>query len=175
MSAPLAENLARLLADRGWSVADLARHSAVDGRTIRGLLAGRKQPHARTLRRLADGLGVCPDEFFLDPAALLYRHFDRRTNPAVQEVVAAHPEVFDGWTEAEFDELHSRVGTGGALTREGALAAAKRMNQRRELVEKLAVLLETDQAEVIAGMIDLLYAKILRSASTTCTPPGSRG
>ncbi|HUT09396.1 MAG TPA: hypothetical protein VMY42_02780 [Thermoguttaceae bacterium] len=77
------------------------------------------------------------------------------TNPAVDEAVAEHPEFFAGWTEADFDELYSRVGTGGGLTVEGALEAARWMNRKRELHEKLDVLLESGLGELVAGMVEL--------------------
>ena len=80
-----------------------------------------KKPHARTLHRLAAGLGISVDELFIDPAQLLYRSFDRLTNPMVEEVLENHGELFHGWTQADFDELNSRVGLGGPLTMEGAL------------------------------------------------------
>ena len=64
-------------------------------------------------------------------------------------------------TEADFDELHSRVGAGGALTAEGAVAAVQQMNRKRELHEKLALLLESSQAEVAAGILNVLYEKVV--------------
>ena len=101
------------------------------------------------------------DEFFVDPAQLLYRRFDRRTNPMVAEVIETHGALFDGWTEADFDELHSRVGTGGSLTTEGALVAVRHMNQKRELHEKLDLLLESSHAQLAAEILDVLYEKVL--------------
>jgi transcriptional regulator with XRE-family HTH domain len=154
------ENLLRLMATEGLSVRRVAQQADLDERTIRGILNGGNKPHPQTLHRLAKGLGVKVDEFFIDPAHLLYRRFDRHTNPVVAEVVEAHGELVEGWTESDFDELHSRVGTGGPLTLEGTLAAVRQMNQKRELHEKLDLLLESSQAEVAAGILDVLYEKI---------------
>jgi transcriptional regulator with XRE-family HTH domain len=159
MPPPFQANLQRLMAAGGFSMHDLAVRSGVDERTIRGLLAGNK-PHARTLHRLAEGLGVSADEFFVDPAQLLYRRFDRATNPLVQEVVESQPLLFEKWTEADFDELHSRFGAGGPLTREGVLESVRRMNRKRETLDKLNLLLETGEADVLGGIIDLFYEKI---------------
>ena len=155
------ENLGRLLATEGLSVQQVAARTGLDARTIRGILSGRSEPHARTLHRLARGLGVKVDEFFVDPAQLLYRRFDRQTNPLVAEVMESHQELFCGWSEADFDELHSRVGTGGALTIEGALTTVRHMNRKRELHEKLDLLLESSHAEVAAGILNVLYDKIV--------------
>ena len=163
MSIHARENLLRLMAARGLTMSGVAAQTGLHVRTVRGILRGEKKPHARTLHRLAEGLGVAVDEFFLDPAQLVYRRFDRRTNPAVAMVIEDNKELFHGWTEADFDELHSRVGAGGALTVEGALAAARQMNRRRELHDKLDLLLESSQAEVAAGILNVLYEKVVVS------------
>ena len=155
------ENLLRLMAAGGLSIRGVAQRTGLDERTIRGILSGGNKPHAQTLHRLAEGLGVKVDEFFVDPAQLLYRRFDRQTNPIVAEVLEHHGEVCDGWTEAEFDELHCRVGAGGALTVEGTLAAIHHMNRKRELHEKLDLLLESSHAEVAAGILNVLYEKVV--------------
>ncbi len=148
------------MAAGGLSAHALAKQTGLDERTIRGILNRGHKPHIRTLRRLADGLGVKVDELFLDPAQLLYRRFDRQTNPIVAEVIETHKKLFAGWTEGDFDELHSRVGEGGALTREGVLAMARQANRKRELHSRLEVLLESSQAEIIEGIVDLLYEKV---------------
>lgn len=156
------DNLRRLMADLALTIEQVAERSGVDKRTIKGILDGAKRPQLRTIGRLAKGLGVSSDEFFVDPAQLLYRRFDRDTNPAVEEAIDTHPNIFAGWTLADFDELHSRFGTGGPLTADGALSAAREMNTKRDLHEKLAVLLESSQAEVIAGIVELLYQKAVK-------------
>jgi transcriptional regulator with XRE-family HTH domain len=153
-------NLARLMAAAGASVREVAQRTGLDLRTIRGILNGKQKAHPRTIQRLAQGLDVSVDEFFLDPAHLLYRRFDRWTNPLVEEVLEEHPEWFEKWSEADFDELHSHVGAGGPLTREGVARAARRINRKRRLHEKLDVLMESSQAEVAGGILDLLYEKI---------------
>jgi DNA-binding XRE family transcriptional regulator len=160
MSNQTKDNLRRLLTSAGWSIGQVAELTGLDKRTIRGILNGVKKPHIRTLHRLAQGLGVSVDELFLDPAQLLYRRFDRLTNPMVEEVLAGNRELFEGWTQADFDELHSRVGMGGALTAEGALAAVRLMNRKRQLHRKLELLLESTHAEVTGDILDLLYEKI---------------
>ena len=141
----------------------VAEQTGLHVRTVRGILRGDKKPHAQTLHRLAEGLGVAVDEFFVEPAQLLYRRFDRQTNPVVAEVIDDHKELFRGWTETDFDELHSRVGAGGALTADGALAAVQQMNRKRDLHDKLDLLLESSQAEVAAGILNVLYEKVVVS------------
>jgi len=153
------ENLRRLMAAADLTIAQVAECTGLDKRTIQGILDGTKHPHVRTLGRLAKGLGVPVEELFLEPHQLAYRVFDRHTNPVIEEVLRNHPELFEGWTVADFDELHSRVGAGGPLTEQGALEAVRHMNRNRQLHKKLAVVLESTHRDLAAGIIELLYQK----------------
>jgi transcriptional regulator with XRE-family HTH domain len=160
--ADFAANLRRLMARQGLTLADVVERSGLDARTVKSILAGRDStPHGRTLHRLAAGLGVEADELFQNPALLARRAFDCQTNPVVDEVIAEHPALFADWTAADFDELYSHFGVGGALSAEGALATARRMNEKREVHGKVAVLLETGEADVLRGIVDLLYEKVV--------------
>ena len=152
-----AANLRRLMAREGLTLAQLVERTKLDHRTLKRLLKGRKQPQSRTLHRLAASLNVPVEELFQDAALLRHRLFDRKTNPVVDEVVESHPRLFHGWTEAEFDELYSRFGAGGALTAEGALLAVKAANRRRELLAKVA-LCAGNQRSRIARVDDRVVA-----------------
>ena len=114
-------NLRRLMAQFGLTVAQVADRSGLDPRTVAGILHETKKRQARTLQELAAGLGISPDELLLEPSLLLQRTFDRAANPVVDEVLAEHPQLVGERAEADFDELYSRVGTGGGLTGHGAL------------------------------------------------------
>jgi transcriptional regulator with XRE-family HTH domain len=159
-----ANNLRRLLAKFGLTYEQLAERTGVDRRTIMGVANGTNSPHSRTVNRLAKGLGVSTNEFFIDPNRLAYREFDCQTNPTVEEAIENHPELFSEWTEADIDELHSRFGAGGALTLEGTLAVVREMNDSRQMHEKLATLLESGQAKLIRAIVELLYDQITVSA-----------
>lgn len=163
MSPPLNHvpvNLHRLLARLGLTIAQAVERTGVDERTIRGILSGKKKPHARSLYKLAEGLDVPVDELFQNPGLLAYRTFDRATNPVVDEVIQSHPQLFTDWTQADFDELYSRFGTGGALTHAGAIAAAEQMNHKQELLRKAALVLESHEAELLGEMIEMLFRRI---------------
>ncbi len=160
MSEYAGENLRRLMAERGLSTKDLIEITGLDRRTIIGIMAGTHRSRPRTINRLAKGLGVSSDEFFVTPTQLVYRRFDAQTNSAVETVVDDHPELFAGWTDADFDELHSRFGAGGALTAEGTLEAARTMNSKRELYDKLAVLLESSQKQLVGEILESLYRQV---------------
>jgi transcriptional regulator with XRE-family HTH domain len=155
-----AHNVRRLMARNGMTLRELVGASGLHERTVKAALGGSGKPHARTLHRLANGLGVSTDELFQTPSALTHRVFDRQTNPAVQEVVERRPELFTDWTAADFEELYSHFGTGGALSAEGATRVVLAMNKKRSVHRKVALLLESGEADVLVGLVDLLYQKI---------------
>lgn len=158
----LGENLRRVMARQGLTIAEVVRRTGLDDRTIKAMLRDpTARPHARTLHQLAEGLGIHVDELFQNPTLLARRLFDRRTNPLVDEVATKNPHLFDGWTPDDFDDLYSRFGTGGELTAAGALEAVRAINVRRSLLNKVALLLETGQAPVLRGMVELLYEQVV--------------
>lgn len=170
MDKKVGDNLRRLMSQMELTIAEVSTRTGLDKRTIRGVLEGTKKPHPKTIGRLAQGLSVAVDEFYLEPSQLLFRRFDRATNPLLDELVTANPDWFDGWTPVEFDELFSRFGTGGAMTREAVAEVVGKMNRKRELQEKLAVILETDQADLVADIIDSVYRRIQLTPGTDHAP-----
>ena len=152
-------NIRRLMAKFDMTVQDVVDATGLDERTLRSLLHGNTRPHARTLHKLASGLGVSTDELFQDPFQAGQFEFNSATNPRVAEVIDRYPQLFDDWTTAEFEELFSRMAVGGELTEEGAIAAAKAMNARRELFGQVAVILESKEAEVLRDFIGILYRR----------------
>ncbi len=161
MSSHLGRNLEQLMGTAGLSVRGLAQHSGLGERTIRAVLGGANKPHLRTIQRLAEGLDVTVADLLRNSSETDRQDFDCRSNPALQDVLQSEPKLFLGWTEADFDELQSRVGTGGALTEEGTIAAARQMNHQRRIREKLDLLLESSHAELIGRIIDLLHGQIV--------------
>lgn len=147
-----------MMARLGLTQAEVVLATGLDERTVRSLLRGKSRPHARTLHKFASGLGIDVDELFHDLNAGAAA-FDRSTNPAVSQIIDGHPELFRQWRAADFDELFSRVAVGGELTEAGAMAAAQAMNERHELFEKVAILLETSEAELLREFIGLLYRR----------------
>ncbi len=156
-------NLRRLMARFGLTIGQVTEMTGLDLRTIKGMLGGTNRPQARTLYRLAQGLGVSADELFQEPSLLTHRVFDRETNPVVQRVIASHSQLFRGWTEADFDELYSRFGTGGEMNTAGTIEAAQSMNTKREVLKKVAVLLEGSESVLLSGFVDLLYERSVLS------------
>src|SRR5689334_5906369 len=141
----------------------------LDARTLRSLARGDSHPHSRTLHKLTTGLGISIDELFQPVAHIAPRRFDRATNSLVDDCVAAHTKLFRNWSQADFDELYSRFGTGGQLTEEGVLAAAQATNMKRDLWRQMSVILETNEADLLSQFVGMLYN---RATSKIPLPPG---
>jgi transcriptional regulator with XRE-family HTH domain len=166
-AATVTINLRRLMAREGLTFDEVVQAAELDERTLRAIVRGRTNPHARTLHKLAQGLGVSADELFRPPGRNSSRQFDRATNLLVENVAARHATTFTNWSDAEFDELYSRFGTGGQLTEEGVLAAAQAMNAKRDLWRQVSVILESGEAELLSRFIDVLYCRVTTTTPTT--------
>lgn len=159
-AATVAGNLRRIMARDNLTFDDVVAATELDERTLRSIARGRSNPHARTLHKLAEGLGIAADELFRPIGRLAPRRFDRATNLLVETCVARHAPLFSDWSENDFDELYSRFGTGGPLTEEGVLAAAHATNAKRDLWRQVSVILESGEAELLARFVDLLYGRV---------------
>ena len=63
------------------------------------------------------------------------------TNPMVEEVAAAYPELFAGWTAAQWEELRSIRGVGGEMTTQTVIEEARKITENREVVQQFQELL----------------------------------
>jgi hypothetical protein len=73
MHRQLASNVRRVMARTGLTLRQVVEATGLCERTVKGLLAGKNKPHARTLHLLAAGLGVSTDELFQDPSLLAHQ------------------------------------------------------------------------------------------------------
>ncbi len=165
----IATNVRRLMAREGLTYSDVVESTGLDERTVRGLVRGANNPHARTLHKFAQGLGISIDELFQPAGGATRQAFDRATNPAVESVVEAHAALFDAWSETDFDELYSQFGVGGPLNETGILTAAEAINAKRALLRKVAVILESSESELLADFVKLLYRRV-----AVVAPPADR-
>ncbi|WP_146398342.1 helix-turn-helix domain-containing protein [Pseudobythopirellula maris] len=156
----MATNLRLLMAQRGIRYEDVIDATGLDARTVRGIVNGSKRPHARTLSRLAEGLGVSVERLFHSPNRVTAEGFDSHTNSAIQGVIDANPELFAGWGEEDFGELCSRFGCGGAMTQTGVLQAAEAMNRHRAVLSQARVVLESDQADLLTEVVKAFYDRV---------------
>lgn len=155
---------------KGWNQLELAAQAHVSRTTLyqleRGTIAS---PHVATLHRLAKALDIpvswlnvdeLPQAFVPPQVTGAAGEFDRQTNPCVDVVSAQFPDVFAGFTAADWDELYSTFGTGGALTEDGVLAAARVIAGKHETLRRVSLLLETHLAEPTKALVDSLFALI---------------
>ena len=163
-AAAVAANLRRVMARDGMTFDEVVAATELDERTLRSLARGVTHPHARTLHKLAQGLGVAIDELFQPVARTAPRQFDRATNLLVESCVAQHPRLFRNWSQGDFDELYSRFGTGGQLTEEGILAAAQATNLKRDLWRQVSIILESGEADLLSQFVQMLYGRVTSSA-----------
>lgn len=166
-AATVAINVRRHMARAGLTFEDVVTATELDERTVRGIVRGTKNPHARTLHKLANGLGVTVDDLFQRAGLHSARQFDRVTNSLVSSFVNAHPDMFHNWSEAEFDELYSRFGTGGQLTEHGIAAAAQATNVKRNVWRQVSVILESGEAKLLTEFIELLYGRVTVTPAPT--------
>jgi transcriptional regulator with XRE-family HTH domain len=166
----IATNVRRLMARDGLKYVDVVEATGLDERTVRGLVRGANNPHARTLHKFAQGLGIPIDELFQPVDVRARQAFDRATNPLVQGVVESNAELFSAWSPADFDELYSQFGHGGPLCEEGVVAAAEAINAKRSLLRKVSVILESSESELLADFVRLLYR---RATENDCRPVGA--
>lgn len=170
-AALVALNLRRIMARASLTFEDVVAATELDERTIRCLVRGTTNPHARTLHKLAHGLGVPIDDLFQPVIRNSHRQFDRATNTLVKGVVAHHQKEFADWSEDDFDELYSRFGTGGQLTEEGVLEAAQAMNAKRDVWRQVNVILESGEAELLSQFVSVLYGRVTTNPTPTSPAP----
>src|SRR5438093_640274 len=92
-AAIVAMNLRRIMARDDLTFDQVVTATELDERTLRSLARGVTNPHARTLHKLAQGLGISIDELFRPVGRAAPRQFDRATNSLVEGVVAGHVET----------------------------------------------------------------------------------
>ena len=159
--------------DRGWGVDALARRAGISRTTLHNIETGRTPtPRAATLKKLAEVFQISVAHLFSGSAPEqaasrsrgfdedARRTFDRHTNPMVDEVRAGRPRLFTGWSGENWDELYSEFGVGGALTFEGVVQAAETINRKRETLQQLSIVLDTDLGEVAAQLIATLHTMV---------------
>jgi transcriptional regulator with XRE-family HTH domain len=158
------------MAREGLTFGDVVSATGLDERTIRGLVRGTNNPHARTLHKFAAGLGLAIDELFQPVGRSPRQAFDRATNPIVGSVIESvarqNGDLFAAWSDADFDELYSQFGAGGALNEAGVVTAAETINAKRALLRKVTVILESSESELLADFVKLLYRRVTDVASS---------
>jgi len=159
--------------NRGWDIVELERLSGVARTTLYHLEKGHTQRvRSSTIAAIARAFKmdvaelVAPVETARSAERRRSAAFDRATNPAVAEVARERPEVFEGWTAEDWEEINSQFGVGGQLTPLGALKTAEAINEKRETVRQLQVVLETHLRDVAREVIETFYRMVQATSAT---------
>jgi Predicted transcriptional regulators len=155
----------------GVSQKTLSQRSGLSRTTLYQLSQGKTaRPQDMTVHRIATALGVSVASLTGDPEettateqteAERFRQFNEQTNPRVEEVKEAAPELFEEWSQTDWEELYSCFGVGGALSEEGVREEARRINEKRELLRRVEVILETHLRSATIGLINSLYESVI--------------
>lgn len=82
------------------------------------------------------------------------------THPMIEQARRDRPELFDSLTADEWQELATHRGVGGALTYEGVLHFAEKIQRKREVRRQFEVLLESEHFRTLAEFVGVLYRDI---------------
>lgn len=82
---------------------------------------------------------------------------DQQANPVVDRLRKDKPSLFRGFTPADWQELYSTFGNGGALTETGVEQIAERIKWKRGVMTKVVVILESGHADTFAGIVDSMF------------------
>lgn len=178
LSASLPELAGRVRQERmnrGWDVVELERRSGVGRTTLYHLEKGHTQRvRSSTIAAIARAFELDVEQLLggSSPAPSERQRaaaFDRATNPAVADVARERPEVFQNWSPDDWEEINSQFGVGGQLTPLGALKAAEAINEKRETMRQLQIVLDTHLRDVAREVIETFYRMVQATSATAAS------
>ena len=161
--------------NRGWDVVELERRSGVGRTTLYHLEKGHTQRvRSSTIAAIARAFELDVEQLLggSSPASSERQRaaaFDRATNPAVAEVARERPQVFENWSPDDWEEINSQFGVGGQLTPLGALKAAEAINEKRETMRQLQIVLDTHLRDVAREVIETFYRMVQATPATAAS------
>ncbi|QVL32932.1 hypothetical protein KIH39_03165 [Telmatocola sphagniphila] len=177
-SLSLARKISLLVEERGWNQEDFARIAQINRHTARQIL---KDPEARAIRnatiaQCATALGLRVNELRdLPLERLLPRmhgqvHADEQalkqlreqaTLPELKDWLSHHPDRMERLTRAEVKELLEMQEVGGLLQQQGVENCIRRMERRREILDKVGFIAKGEQLDLLEQIVNLLYEKAI--------------
>lgn len=172
-TGPLAEKIARLVRERGWTIQQFAAASRLNRHTARKIIEDQpKWLRGDTLKACAQALGCSVDELtHLSAEALLRRAAQadapgaapspdalRAEQPALADWLEAHPH--HGLSAAQLAELASIQGVGGPLTAEGVAHFVDRVRRKEKLLRQVEILAGTAYLPLLEQLAELMLAKL---------------
>jgi transcriptional regulator with XRE-family HTH domain len=170
----VAQRIARLVEERGWNQDEFARQAGLNRQTVREILQATcdRRPRNDTISRCARALGVTVNELrhgsfdrLLTQMACLpekskFRLYEEATQPELNAWLLRNPERASQLQPKEIDELLSLQGTGGPLTSFGVEHFVDLIERRREILEQVHAIANTEYLGMLEEFISLLYEKI---------------
>jgi transcriptional regulator with XRE-family HTH domain len=108
------ESVRRMRREKGLSQQELADLAGIGQDSISAIETGRHEPHPRTLRKLANALGVEVVDFFREPAVPLAKAptvgrpsaIDVALDSAIRQIALEKQAMFGGQSEPMLDQHH---------------------------------------------------------------------
>jgi transcriptional regulator with XRE-family HTH domain len=177
----LSAKIARLVEERGWNQEEFARISDLNRHTVRQiLLPGRhRQLRNSSIRKIADALNLTVNELRNEPLDRLLprmnqahpanttgwrRLYEQARQPELVAWLERNPDRASQLSADEIDELLALQGPEGPLAAFGVESFVERLERRRRLLQRVAVIAGTEYLDLLEQMVGLLYDKVQPSA-----------
>jgi transcriptional regulator with XRE-family HTH domain len=171
----LSGKIAALVRERGWCQREFARRAGLSVQTVREILEGScsRRLRNRTIFGCAQALGITVaqlrGESHLDSPEKAEAHnpllaqdlrYDMATQPCVKEWLQDRRKEAADYTREEIGELLSMQGTGGPLTAEGLAAERRRLERKRDLINRVHTIAGTEYLGLLECVIGWLFERI---------------
>ena len=167
------DNLRRLMAAKNLTLAEVARRSGLDVRTINGILNNpQARPHARTLHKLARGLRVPVEELFQAPPQLIQHPQRAVSHPGIRRLLQERPDLFDGWEASDFARLESLCEERQVRQIAQVVQLATLVNRTRQLSSGILRILASNYGPLFVQTVNAFLATLDREPSM---PNGTAG
>jgi transcriptional regulator with XRE-family HTH domain len=177
--ADLAAKIARLAEEKGWNQEDFANITGLNRQTIRQILqpTGERRFGMRnaTIGACAKALGLSVNELKTLPVERLlqrlrqppppvngddrlHRLYQQATQPELRAWLDRNPERSRQLTDEEIDELLALQGE--ALNAIGVETFVCKLERRRNLMEQVRVVADSELVEALETIVGLMYDKV---------------
>jgi transcriptional regulator with XRE-family HTH domain len=163
--------------ERGWNQEDFARITKLNRQTVRQILLGQgRKPHNATVQACAKALGLSVSELrtlplekllprmhgqsALDGDLAVQRLLDGAQNTDLLAWLERNGERARRLTAGEVDELLGLQEQGGAMTAIGVERFVELLERKRELIDRIRVLVGTEYLGLLEQFVGVLYEKV---------------
>src|SRR5947209_306760 len=175
--ADLAAKIARLVEEKGWNQEDFAKIAGLNRQTIRQILqpTGDRRLRNATIARCAKALGLAVHDLRTLPVERLlqrlrqppppvngddklHRLYQQAIQPELRAWLERNPERSRQLTDEEIEELLSLQGE--ALNAIGVETFVSKLERRRNLMEQVRVVANSEFLDTLEKLVGLMYDKV---------------